>query len=67
MFGACGIRLIWVFFFLPMNRTLRFLYISYPLSWGITFAVAVGLFLWLTYSRRLDAIIREKALPGGAQ
>ena len=62
LFGACGLRLIWVFFFLPMNRTLAFLYIAYPLSWGITFAVAVGLFLWLTGQRRLDRIIREKAL-----
>ena len=64
LFGACGIRLIWVFFFLPMHRTLHFLYIAYPLSWGITFAVAVGLFLWLTGPQRLDKIIREKALPG---
>ncbi len=62
LFGACGIRLIWVFFFLPMRRTLQFLYISYPLSWGITFAVAVGLFLWLTAPRRIDGIVREKAL-----
>ena len=62
LFGACGLRLIWVFFFLPMNRTLSFLYVAYPLSWGITFAVAVGLFLWLTEPQRLDRIIREKAL-----
>ena len=60
LFGACGIRLIWVFFFLPLRRTLAFLYISYPLSWGITFAVAVGLFLWLTAPRRLDRIMAEK-------
>ena len=62
LFGACGLRLIWVFFFLPMNRTLAFLYVAYPLSWGITFTVAVGLFLWLTRPQRLDEIIREKAL-----
>ena len=62
LFGACGIRLIWVFFFLPMQRTLQFLYVAYPLSWGITFAVAAGLFLWLTRPQKLDEIIREKAL-----
>ena len=61
LFGACGLRLIWVFFVLPLNRTLTFLYVSYPLSWGITFLVAAGLFLWLTADRRLEAIIREKA------
>lgn len=59
LFGACGIRLIWVFFFLPLRRTLTFLYISYPLSWGVTFAVAVGLFLLLTSPRRLDRILQE--------
>ncbi|MBR5423252.1 MAG: MATE family efflux transporter [Clostridia bacterium] len=61
LFGACGIRLIWVFFFLPMHRTLPFLYISYPLSWGITFAVAVGLFLRLTGERRIGRILEGKS------
>ena len=32
LFGACGLRLLWVFCFLPLRRTLPFLYISYPLS-----------------------------------
>ncbi|MBQ6264224.1 MAG: MATE family efflux transporter [Clostridia bacterium] len=36
---ACGLRIIWVFFVLPLNRTLIFLYWSYPLSWGVTFFV----------------------------
>ena len=54
LFGACGLRLAWVFFVLPMNRTLRFLYVSYPLSWGITFAVVSALFLWLSADRRLE-------------
>ncbi len=61
LFGACGLRLLWVFCFLPMRRTLRFLYVSYPLSWGVTFAVAVGLFLWLTRSRKLEQILRRAA------
>ena len=61
LFGACGIRLIWVFFFLPMHRTLPFLYISYPLAWGITFAVAVGLFLRLTGERRIGRILEGKS------
>ena len=64
LFGACGIRLIWVFLFLPMNRTLHFLYVSYPLSWGITLAVAAGLFLWLTGERRVERILRQTAEAG---
>lgn len=37
LIGACGIRLFWVFFILPLNHTLIFLYWAYPLSWSITF------------------------------
>ena len=37
LIGACGIRLFWVFFVLPHNHTLMFLYIAYPLSWSLTF------------------------------
>ncbi|MCR5041283.1 MAG: MATE family efflux transporter [Clostridia bacterium] len=59
LFGACGIRLIWVFFILPVNRTLSFLYISYPLSWGISFIIAAGLFLWLTGPRRIGSVMNE--------
>lgn len=54
LFGACGLRLLWVFCFLPLRRTLPFLYVSYPLSWGVTFAVAAGLFLFLTRPQRLE-------------
>ncbi len=60
LFGACGLRLLWVFFVLPLRRTLSFLYVSYPLSWGITFLVAAGLFWWLSGDRRLEKLIREK-------
>lgn len=60
LFGACGLRLIWVFFFLPMNRTLHFLYISYPLSWEITFLIAAVLFLRLSGGRRIDGILYGK-------
>ena len=61
LFGACGIRLLWVFFVLPLRRTLSFLYVAYPLSWGVTFLVAAGLFWYLTSPPRLARIIRDKA------
>lgn len=59
LFGACGLRLVWVFFILPLERTLPFLYLSYPISWGVTFAVAVGLFLWLTRPKNAARITGE--------
>ncbi len=37
LIGACGIRIFWVFFILPLDRTLINLYWSYPVSWAVTF------------------------------
>ena len=34
--GTVGTRVIWVFILFPMHRNLRFLFISYPVSWIIT-------------------------------
>lgn len=45
--GSCGIRLLWVFVFLPMNRTLINLYWAYPLSWTITFFAQFALYFIL--------------------
>ncbi len=39
LLGSCGIRLLWVFVFFPMNPTLLYLYWAYPISWTITFFV----------------------------
>ncbi len=47
LLGGCGIRLLWVFAILPMNRTLMFLYWSYPISWAATFLVQFSLFFIL--------------------
>ncbi|MCF0132268.1 MAG: MATE family efflux transporter [Blautia sp.] len=34
--GTVGSRVVWIFFLFPDNRTLDFLFISYPVSWGAT-------------------------------
>jgi len=34
--GVCGFRILWLLCIFPMNRTLEFLYISYPVSWVAT-------------------------------
>lgn len=34
--GACALRVVWIYTVFAMNRTLEVLYISYPVSWGIT-------------------------------
>lgn len=39
MLGACGLRIIWIFtiFRVPENHTVLMLFLSYPVSWVITF------------------------------
>lgn len=44
LIGTCGVRLLWIFVFLPMNRTLMNLFIAYPLSWAITFIAQAALY-----------------------
>ena len=61
LFGTCVLRVAWVLFVLPLRRTLTFLYVAYPLSWGITFLVAVGLFLVLTRKKRLEKMMEQPA------
>ena len=36
--GACLLRVVWIYTFFAANPTLEVLYISYPVSWLITFA-----------------------------
>lgn len=54
---ACGLRILWVFFVLPHNRTLIFLYWSYPLSWGVTFFV-----LLMFYFRAKKGLVKDKSV-----
>ena len=41
--GACGLRLLWIFTFFrtPRFHEARFLYITYPVSWTVTFLAHV--------------------------
>ena len=37
LLGACGIRILWIFTVFRQIGTLSSLYVSYPISWGVTF------------------------------
>ena len=45
--GACGLRLVWAATVFPLFRTPATLYLSYPVTWTITGAVHVIVFLWV--------------------
>lgn len=39
--GTVGTRIVWIFLLFPQNRTLAFLFISYPASWIVTILLQV--------------------------
>ena len=55
--GTVGTRIVWIFMFFPRNRSLHFLFISYPGSWIITIAMQAVCF-WFVRRR----ICREAPL-----
>lgn len=44
--GACGLRLLWIATVFQVNRSTATLYISYPITWIITFIANVILFIY---------------------
>ena len=45
--GTVGTRILWIYGFFPYNRTLFFLFISYPGSWIITIVMQVICYLYV--------------------
>ena len=50
--GACAFRVIWIYTVFAANRTLRTLYISYPVSWLLT--GAIHFICFLVIKRKLE-------------
>ncbi|MBQ4052436.1 MAG: MATE family efflux transporter [Clostridia bacterium] len=42
--GVCGLRVLWVYTVFQQIHTLECLYLSYPISWSITFLVQLALY-----------------------
>lgn len=51
--GACGFRIMWLYtvFAQPQYHTMQWLYLSYPISWFLTFAVQLAACLWIFRKR----------------
>ena len=66
LIGACGLRLLWIatLFQLSQFHTMTMLYVSYPVSWIITFSVHVLCFVWAM--RRLRQQLEDPALAQAA-
>jgi Na+-driven multidrug efflux pump len=50
--GVCGIRIGWIYtiFQIPAFHTSQCLYISYPVSWAVTFVCQLAVF-WKAYKK----------------
>ena len=48
LLGACGLRLLWLatVFQIPQYHTQDIIYLSYPITWGITFTVHALCYIW---------------------
>lgn len=56
LIGICGIRLIWLWTIFPIYRTLKTIYLCFPISWSIT-CIILGL-LWIyTYKKEMNGNI----------
>ena len=44
--GACLFRVVWILTVFAAHRTLDVLYISYPISWGLTFVTHLACYLF---------------------
>lgn len=55
LIGACGLRLLWIFTFfrLPRFHETKYLYVTYPVSWTVTFLAHVV--CYIIVKRRFDA------------
>ena len=45
--GICGFRILWLYTVFAWDPTLSPLYLSYPISWGLTAAAHFGCFLYV--------------------
>ena len=62
--GTVGVRILWIYVFFPHNRTLHFLFISYPGSWIITILMQVVCYYFvrrqcIRHLQREHSILKE--------
>ncbi len=63
LLGTVGIRIIWIYLFFPHNKTLGYLFISYPVSWLATILMQLVYFIFVRKEvhRELSTENRELA------
>ena len=64
LLGACGLRLVWIYmlFQIPAFHTVTAVYLSYPVSWIITFGAHVAGFRWAIRKAEREAEAKRAAV-----
>lgn len=63
--GACGLRLLWIatIFQIPEYHTINTIYLSYPISWGITFLTHVICYVVIWHRlKKKEGLSRKKEM-----
>lgn len=60
LLGGCGIRIFWIYFILPYNHTLPFLYWAYPVSWVITFFVLFICYFTVKNAMKKNGVFKDE-------
>ena len=55
--GACLLRIVWILTIFAANPTLTVLYLSYPISWAVTFAIHLACYF----------LVARKKVTGGRE
>lgn len=50
--GVCGFRILWIFTLFAKHHTLGWLFISYPISWALTFLAVSTIFFGVLHHRK---------------
>ena len=69
LIGSCGLRLAWIFllFQIPAFHTVTVVYLSYPVSWIVTFGAHVAGFRWAIKKAEREAEAKQSAAATPAQ
>ena len=49
--GVCGFRVLWIYTVFHQHHTLETLFVSYPISWTITFLVQISIYFIICFNR----------------
>lgn len=64
MAGVCGLRVVWIFTVFQMYRSMEVLYLSYPVSWAVTGAVLLVMYI-ITFRKILKRSVRDEVTCAG--